>query len=504
MKHNGLFRDSLILEILERYRTLWSLSHAQSLLGWDMETYMPPMGVQERGLASQGLSMLYQRLLLDPEFIELVEKAGSREGLNDHERGVVRVLKRSIDRYRKLPPELVGEIAKTRVEAQDAWKRAREKDDFTSFQPYLEKVFTLARQVAEHLGYEDEPYDALLDYYEEGFTTRDVERMFDSIIPTLKRVLDKLMSDPQPSYPKEHPLEETAYEVREAEAANRRLLDLLGYPWDRARLDVSAHPFTVSVGVRDVRITTRYEGRDVKRTLYATIHEFGHALYELQVDERLIATPLQGGVSLGVHESQSRFWENIVGRSRPAALRIAELVNEAIPSLGGVDGEDFYRYVNTVRPSLIRVEADEVTYNFHILIRFRLERMLLNGEVKVSELPELWNNMMEELLGVRPKTYREGVLQDIHWSGGLIGYFPTYTIGNVVSAQILEVMKSELGEPGELMARGQASRVAAWLRDKIHRHGSTYSPPELLEKSLGSPMDPEPYKRYITTKYTRG
>ena len=496
-----VFKDPLILEILEKYRTIWSIGHAQSLLGWDMETYMPPEGVAERAIASQHLSMLNQRLLLEPRFVELVEKAKQRDGLTDPERGVVRVLDREITRLKKLPPELVGEIAKTRVEAQDAWKRAREKDDYQSFKPYLDKVFALAREVAERLGYEDEPYDALLDYYEEGLRTRDAQAMFDGIIPTLKKTLDKLMSEENSLYPKTHPLESKEYAVGEAEEANKAVLDLLVFPWQRGRLDVSAHPFTTSMGIRDVRITTRYEGFDIKRTLYATIHEYGHALYELQVDESLMATPIDGGVSLGIHESQSRFWENIVGRSRPMAGALAEIVNRKVPSLGRVDSEEFYRYANTVKPSLIRVEADEVTYNFHILIRFRLERMLLNREINVDDLPELWNDMMEEYLGIRPKTYREGVLQDIHWSGGLIGYFPTYTIGNVVSAQILEAMQQTLGDPGTLVAQGEARQVAAWLREKIHRYGSTYSPQELLERSLGKGMDTEPYKRYITRKY---
>jgi len=496
-----LFEDPDIKKILEHYRIIWALGHAGSLMSWDMETYMPEEGVQERALASREISLLSQKLLLDEKFVELVEKASVKENLNEYERGVVRVLERRIRIYKKLPPELVGELAKTRVEAQNVWKNARAKNDFSMFKPYLEKAFELARKVAEYLEYDDEPYDALIDLYEEDMRTKMVVQMFDSIIPELKKALDKVLNEENSLYPRTHPLEERKYVREEIEKLNRRILDTLGFPWSRGRLDVSPHPFTDDLGIKDVRITTRYEGFDFKRTVYATIHEFGHALYELQVDERFMATPLAGGVSLGIHESQSRFWENIIGRTMAFVKILSKLIEEASPSLGKIGIEELYSYVNTVKPSLIRVEADELTYNFHILLRFNLERMLLNKEINVDELPEYWNNMMDEYLGIKPKTFSEGVLQDIHWSGIMIGYFPTYSLGNVIAAQIRHYLQKDLGELSEVIMEEKLKLIKEWLKEKIHKYGSLYKPQELLEKSFGEPMNPEYFKEYINEKF---
>ena len=493
------FENQLILDILKEYRTIWALGHAQALMGWDSETYMPREGVEERAVARAELSVLQRSLLLKPSLVEKVEKAQAVEGLNEYEAGVVRVLARNIDRLRKIPEKLLYEKVKVSQEAVHVWVEAKKTGDFQKFKPYLEKIVELTRETAERLGYEEHPYDALLDIYEEGLRTRDVDALFQGLIPGLKRILDKVLAEGY--YPRQHPLEELGYEASAMEAVNRKVLDLLGYPWSRARLDVSPHPFTISLGVRDVRITTRYEGRDPKRTVYAVIHEYGHALYELQQDERLLFTPIAGGVSLGVHESQSRFWENVVGRSPWFTSTLRRIMGEHIPAVAEVSDEEFYRYVNTVRPSLIRVDADEVTYNFHIYLRFTLEKQLVAGEISVGDLPELWDNMMEELLGVRPKTPSEGVLQDIHWSHGSIGYFPTYTIGTVTAARIGEVLEAEVAPLGELIAGGRLREIREFLRDRIHRWGSTLPPKELLARSLSWTLSPEPLLGYLERKY---
>ncbi len=493
------FTNPVIREILEKYRVLWALGHAMSLMGWDSETYMPREGTMERAIARAELSVLSQKILLAPEFVGLVEKAKEIEDLNVYERGVVRVLARRIDIMRKLPPEFVYEFSKTVQVAKDAWKLAREKDDFEIFRPHLEKIVELTRKKAEYLGYEDHPYNALLDLYEEGLRIQDVDYVFDSIIPVSKKVLEKVTSEGY--YPRRHPWEDIEYERQALEKVNKEVLDLLGYPWERARLDVSAHPFTIGIGIRDVRITTRYEGRDFRNTIYSVIHEFGHALYELQVDEAFIATPLAGGTSLGVHESQSRFWENVVGRSRAFATHLKNIVDKYLDFTRTADEEELYRYVNTVRPSLIRVEADEVTYNFHIYLRYTLEKQLVTGEIKVSELPEHWNQLMEELLGVRPRGHRDGVLQDIHWSMGSIGYFPTYTLGNVLSAQIKARLEADLAPLTELIHEARFNEVKSYLRERIHRWGSTFPPKELVEKATGEPMNPEYFNKYLEEKY---
>lgn len=493
------FENELIKDILKDYRAIWAIGHAQALMGWDSETYMPREGVEERAVARAELSVLQRSLLLKPEFVGKVEKAQGLEGLNEYEAGVVRVLARTIDRLRKIPEKLLYEKVKVSQEAVHVWVEAKKSGDFERFKPYLEKIVELTRETAERLGYDEHPYDALLDMYEEGLLTRDVDSLFQGLIPGLRRILDKVLAEGY--YPQTHPLEDLAYDTRAMEEVNRKVLDLLGYPWTRGRLDVSPHPFTISLGIRDVRITTRYEGRDPRKTVYAVIHEYGHALYELQQDERLLFTPIAGGVSLGVHESQSRFWENVVGRSPWFTRVLRGIMAEHLPAMAGVSEEEFYRYVNTVRPSLIRVDADEVTYNFHIYLRFVLEKQLVAGEIRVSDLPELWDNMMEELLGVRPKSPSEGVLQDIHWSHGSIGYFPTYTIGTVTAARIGEVLEAEVASLQTLIGDGRIAEIREFLREKIHRWGSTLPPKELLARSLSWSLSPEPLLAYLERKY---
>ncbi len=497
---SSVFRDEAIKQLLDLVRPVWAISHAQALMGWDSETYMPRKGVEARSIASAELAVLRRKLLLDEKVVNLVEKLQDRlEELNDYEKGVVRVLSREIRMLKALPEELVAELAKTRSVAVHVWNEAKKNNNFEAFKPYLEKIVELTRKKAEYLGYKEHPYDALLDIYEEGWTTREVEEMFSKLIPESKKILEKVLSDD--FYPRSHPLEEKEYEVARAEQLNRAVLERLGWDWERGRLDVSPHPFTMELDVNDVRITTRYEGRDIRRTLYAVIHEYGHALYELQVDPRLARTPIAGGVSLGVHESQSRFWENIIGRSHWFVKALKPLLDEHLGYTKELDWLELYRYANIVRPDTIRVEADELTYNFHIYLRFQLEKQLIVGELKVSELPEHWDNLMEELLGVRPKNYSEGVLQDIHWSHGSIGYFPTYSLGNVISAQVRKKLFSEIESVEDLLEKMETEPLRAWLRERIHRWGATYPPKELLVKALGEQPDPEALIEYFKWKY---
>ncbi|MCE4612820.1 MAG: carboxypeptidase M32 [Desulfurococcales archaeon] len=496
-----MFEDRVVKEILERYRTIWSISHALSLMSWDNETYMPRGGVEERSTARAELSVLARKLLLDKSFVELVEKALHREGLNDYERGVVRVLHRQIRIQKSIPERLVFELVKTAGEASHVWREARKKNDFQMFKPYLEKIVKLRREYAEHLGYDDHPYDALLDLYEEDMRVRDVDAIFGKLVPETRKILEKVVSGEL--FPDKHELESMEYDREAMDRVNREVVTLLGYPWDRGRLDVSPHPFTITIGMKDVRITTRYEGRDFRRTLFATIHEFGHALYNLQIDERLKMTPLASGASLGVHESQSRFWENIVGRSLSFAEILKPILDKHLDFIKRYDAQELYRYFNIVRPDLIRVEADEITYNLHIYLRYELEKQMIAGELAVDDLPEQWNDMMEKLLGIKPKNYSEGVLQDIHWSGGSIGYFPTYTIGNVVAAQIRNHAENTLGDLEKIILEKKFDELREHLKETIHKWGSTYKPKELIQKQLGEPINPEYLIKYLKSKYLK-
>ncbi len=494
-----VFENEVIKEILEKYRRIWAIGHASSVLGWDMEVNMPKEGIVERSVAEGELAILSQEFLLKPEFVELVNRADSIEGLNEYERGVVRVLKRRIKIESSFPPEFVKELSETTSRATAVWKEAREKNDYGKFAPWLDKIMDLGKRAADYLGYERYPYDALLDLFEEGLTTEDVERMFDVVERRLKPILDRILSEG--TVPREHPLEKLNYERASMERVNREILKMFGFPLGvRSRIDVSAHPFTTEFGLKDVRITTRYEGVDFRRTILSTVHEFGHALYELQQDERFMFTPIIGGVSLGIHESQSRFWENIVGRSMEFAELIYPVLNENVAGIGDYTPEDIYWYMNIVRPDYIRTEADVVTYNFHILLRFKLEKIMINEGIDAKDLPELWNDEMENLLGIRPKNYAEGILQDIHWAHGTIGYFPTYSIGTMLAAQIAEHMRRDVNIEDSIK-NGDFQPIKDWLREKVHRYGSIYPPKELLRRSLGEDFNPEYFIRYVESKY---
>jgi len=490
-----MIKSETVKQILEHYRVIWALSHAQGVMGWDSETYMPEEGIKARAIARAEISQLIQKFMLDEKFVKLIEKAEEEKDLTDVEKGIVRALKRDLKYYQRVPPEVVKEFAKVTSEAFVAWRNAKEKARFDLFAPYLEKIVELSRVIAEKLGYKEHPYDALLDLYEEGLTSRDVEEVFSTLEPGVRRLLSKLEAR---GWPRRHPLEEMPYERPRVEAAIFEVLELLGYPKARFRVDVSPHPFTVGIGAPyDVRITVRYRGVDFREPLFSALHEYGHALYELNIDESLAFTPVGTGVSLGIHESQSRFMENVVGRSREFTRKIAPILRRHLP-LEQYSDEDLYYYFNVVRPSLIRTEADEVTYNLHILLRYRLERLMIAGEVKVADLPELWNNEMERLLGVRPRNDAEGVLQDIHWAHGSIGYFPTYTLGNVVAAMIYY----KHGRVKQHIADGDFASIKEYLREKIHRWGAVYPPKELLMRSFGETYNAEYLAKYLEEKYS--
>ncbi|MEM4717663.1 MAG: carboxypeptidase M32 [Desulfurococcaceae archaeon] len=494
-----VFENPIVKEILGKYKIIWAIEHAMSLMGWDSETYMPKEGVSERAVARAELSVLHQQLILKPDLVELVEKADKIESLNEYERGVVRVLKRAIRIAKSLPQWLVAERAKTTQEAMIVWREAKIKNNFEVFKPYLEKIFDLARKTADYLGYDEHPYDALLDLYEEGLRTRDIDHILGVLKRELKIIVNEVVS--RGVYPSHHPLENVKYDTSKMEVINRRILEILGYPLGlRGRLDVSAHPFTISMGLNDVRITTRYEEVDFKRTMFSVIHEFGHAIYQLQIDPTLAFTPIGDGASLGIHEGQSRFWENIIGRSRYFTELIYPTLREHLDFVKQYTPDDLYYYFNTVRPSLIRVDADEITYNMHIALRAELEKLALVGEVKISDLPDIWNNYMEELLGIKPKTYSEGILQDIHWSMGSIGYFPTYTIGNIVAALMKNTIEAEI-RLEDIILSGDLHTIREWQREKIHKYGATFPPKELLQRALGACYEPEYLVKYLTKKY---
>lgn len=492
----SLAKNALVDEILRKYRVVWALDHSMAVLGWDMETHMPEGGASARGIASGQLAMMVQKATVDLD--PLLGRAEKLADLGDEDRGILRVLRREVDLFTKIPPKLVEERERITTEATVVWRSARKNSDYKLFEPHLKKIVELTRKISDCLGYAKHPYDALLDVYEEGFTVADADAVFSRLVPGSKKIFEKVTADR--TYPAKHPLESVKYDTNSMVKVNEGVLQALHMPMDRFRMDVSTHPFTIGIAPDDVRITTRYEGVDFKSTLFSTIHESGHALYELQLSDRLRFTPAASAASLGFHESQSRFWENVVGRSREFTRLISPLLKKNLTFVSRYTPDQLYLYFNTVRRSLIRVDADELSYNLHIALRYELEKKMLTGEISVSELPSVWNEKCDDYLGVTPKSDAEGVLQDIHWSGGSLGYFPTYSLGNV----ILGMIWHKLGDGASVRkatGTGDIMQLRKWLQTNIHRWGAVYSPKVLQTRLFGEAYNPDRLMKYLETKY---
>lgn len=489
--------DSLRL-LKGRLATIEDLGAAGALLAWDQQTQMPGEAVAGRAEQFATMSRLSHEMFVSDETRDLLENAPQPEPDSEDE-ALLRVTRRDYDRATKIPADLVTETARARALGRSAWQKAREESKWETFAPHLEKMISLKQQTAEHLGYEEHPYDALLDGFEQGMTKARLEAMFEELKTALVPMIEGVSADTEDRTAPLH----GGFDEAKQEKFGAAVISAFGYDWSRGRQDRVAHPFCIPIGgPQDVRITTRFDPAWLSPALFATMHESGHALYEQGVDSRYSRTPLSGGVSFGVHESQSRLWENLVGRSRPFWSHYYPKLQETFrENLGGVDFETFYRAANASEPSEIRVEADELTYNLHIMIRFELEVSLLEGRLPVPDLPEAWNAKMEEYLGITPGNDARGVLQDVHWSEGLIGYFPTYTIGNVLSVQIFDEAMRQHPEIVSGMERGEFATLREWLRENIHQHGKRYEPDQLIERATGRAMETAPYLRYLNDKF---
>ncbi len=487
------FKNKTILKILDYYKNIWALGYTSAIAHWDLETYMPSKGASIRGEALGRLSVIKQKMFLDKDFVSLIHKAEKEKKLSDQEKGVVRILLRSLKYYEKLPSNFIEEFEKLTNTATVVWRTAKEKNNFQLFESYLTKIFGYSSKTADYLGYSESPYDALLDQYEEGLTSKTVELFFDEIRDPLKNLLNKIVTSK--NYSKTHFLESAKYNQQKMADLNQKILKTF-WPQmgDNFRLDVSTHPFTTSFSNSDTRITTWYHEKDFARSLLATIHEFGHALYDLQSADELEMAPIAGGSSLVIHESQSRFWENFIGRSESFIKYFKKDIEAVVASQLAVD--DIYSYFNQVKPGTLRVEADEITYHFHIMLRFEIEKGIIEGKLKVKDLPEIWNSKMKEYLGVSPKSDSEGVLQDIHWSGGSVGYFPTYSLGTFLGAQWEERINNS-----ELRINNYEG-IEKWLKEHIHKYGSTYTLQDLLKKNKME-FDPKVNLDYLEKKYSK-
>ncbi|MGW8250510.1 MAG: carboxypeptidase M32, partial [Anaerolineales bacterium] len=499
--------ETVMEEKLNQLKTLLvevsDLRYVGYLLGWDQQTYMPPLGAEARGQQMATIDKLAHIKFTSDEVGKLVEElaptAAQLPPDSDTAR-LIKVTRRQYDRLTKVPAEMVAELAALTAMAFSVWQEARPANDFAKFQPYLEKIVDNRRRFAQLFAPYDHIYDPLLENYEPGMKTAEVRAVFNALRPQQVELIQAIGSRPQVDDSFLH----QPYDVQKQWDFGVEVISKFGYPWERGRQDKAAHPFTTEMGLDDVRITTRVLPEYVSSALFSTMHEAGHGLYDLGVDPALARTPLAILESLALHESQSRMWENLVGRSLPFWKHFYPRLQGIFSAqLGDVDLMTFYKGINKVEPSLIRVEADEATYNLHIMLRLETEIELMEGTLQVKDLPEAWNSRMQDYLGLIPPDDRDGVLQDVHWSDGYFGYFATYALGNLLSLQLWEKINADIPDLSEQIERGQFGALLSWLRENVHRHGAKFEAQELIERITGSRLDPAPYMRYLKDKYSQ-
>jgi carboxypeptidase Taq len=487
---------------LERLQVLvgeiYDLERVSSLLAWDQETMMPPLGAPARAEQRAAIGRVAHERLISEELGRLLDDLASEEGAlepESDEASLIRVIRRDHEKARRVPTELRAEMLWAGAMGLGAWREARERSDFEVLRPHFERQLELKLRYLECFEPYDEPYDVLLDDYEPELTTAEAER----VLETLKQELVPLVEAVRQRGVDEDVLE-GPFPIEGQKAFILPLLDRLGFDARSWRLDRSEHPFAATISIADIRLTSRFF-QDHLGGIFASMHEFGHGLYECQISPALARTPLACGASAGLHESQSRMWENLVGRGRPFWTFAYDNLRAAMPDeFGDVDVERFYRGINSIQPSLTRVEADEITYNLHVVLRFELERELLAGRLEVRDLPDAFDEGMLGYLGLEVPDHRSGVLQDIHWADVTFGYFPTYSLGNVMSVQIWERARSDLPELDGQIEQGEFGDFREWLRQHLHQHGRKFSPTETLVRAAGAPIDPEPYVRYLKGK----
>jgi carboxypeptidase Taq len=489
---------SALETLRERIGEIEDLDRASSLLGWDQQVKMPPGGAGVRAEQLATLGRLSHEALTSDEMGRLLDEVASVEDSLEYdsdEASLIRLVRREWEKARRVPAELRAEMSRAASLAMPVWVKARQDSDFSQFLPALRTNMDLRRRYVECFDDYDEPYDVLLDDFEPGMKTAEVRAVFDRLkeeqIPLVASV--KQEGDP--------PINGGTFPIEAQKRFELEVIERFGYDPAEWRLDPAVHPFASSIAISDIRLTTRYF-EDNLDGLFGTMHETGHGLYENGVARELERTPLAHGASLGFHESQSRMWENMVGRSLPFWRHFFPRLQANFPeALSDASPDDWYRSVNWVAPSLIRVEADEATYNLHIILRFELEQELLAGSVELAELPEIWNERMRDYLGIEPPNDALGVLQDMHWAVGAIGYFSTYALGNVISAQLWEKVTAEIPDLHDQFEQGEFGALAGWLRETLWRHGRKFTPRELIERITGGGLDPEPYLRYLRGKY---
>jgi carboxypeptidase Taq len=495
-------KDQAYGELMQRIKEHALLNSCSSVLGWDERTYMPRQGSAHRAEQMALLARMSHEMLTAPRIGELLAEVADHPQVklkDSNHAANYREIRRAYERAVKLPKELVEEIARTTTRAQQVWQEARQASDFAAFRPWLEKIVALKRQEAQAIGYQGSPYNALLDEYEPGATAAEITQVFaalrEDLVPLIAAIAASGKVPRRDILERDYPLDRQEIIGREAAAA-------IGFDFESGRLDTTTHPFCSGMGPGDVRITTRYNPRHFNESFFGILHESGHAIYEQNLDPEQFGTPVGSACSLGIHESQSRMWENQVGRSRPFWEHFFPKARLAFPeALADVSLDDFYFAINDVQPSFIRVEADEATYNMHIILRFELEQALMTGDLSPGDVPGAWNEKFQKFFALTPPNDRLGCLQDIHWSMGGIGYFPTYTLGNLYAAQLMEQARQDLGELDADFRAGEFGRLKGWLNEKVHRPGQRWRAGELCRRVTGRPLSHQPLLSYLRGKY---
>lgn len=484
-------------QLCDLNREIGLLGSIDAVLGWDQETYMPDKGLDHRAKQLAYLSGKAHSLSTSARMRKLLDQAEKEGASSEREAANLRQWRWQVERALCIPAKLVTEESSVTSHAKAAWAAARKKSDFSTFAPHLAKVIDIARRKADLWGYEDEPYDALLINYERGARTRDVAALFDRLKPELVGIAKKAVAR---SARRNIKVLRGVFPIEKQQVLNREIAESLGFDFEAGRIDTTAHPFCTTLGPDDVRLTTRYDERDFTSSLFGVMHEAGHGLYEQGLVAGDFGLPSGQAVSLGIHESQSRLWENHVGRSLPFWKRWFPRVQELFPLMRRVKLREFMNFVHRSQFSFIRVEADEATYDLHILLRFAIERRLLRGELPVEQIPAAWNEAFEELFGMTPPDDAHGCLQDIHWSMGGLGYFATYTLGNLNAAQLFgtAMKRSSISAAFD---KADYAPLLKWLRKKVHVHGGTYDPPELMKLATGKPTDAKWHLEHLRKRF---
>lgn len=486
--------------IYKKQREISYFSGIAALLGWDQMTYMPPKGNEERAEQLSLISRITHKQITSEKLYNHLKKLNEiSDTLSRKDRVVVTKLYHDIEKARKLPTAFIEKMAKTNAIAYACWREARGKNKFSLFKSYLEKIVELQRQYCDYIRLSGHPYNSLLDNYEEGMTVDILRKEFTTLQHQLTEILKKIIFSnnyQQQTINKD-------FDAAHQKKLTSIFLTQLNIPFDRARLDVSAHPFTTTIGNDDVRFTTNYESKGFLSSFFSTVHESGHALYELGLPKgEYKDTVISDAASLGMHESQSRLWENMIARSKPFWTYFFPLWKKMTPDIfKHIDIESWYQLINKIRPSLIRIEADELTYCLHVILRFELELNLIEGKINVSELPQIWNEKMNDFLGITPKNDREGVLQDMHWSGGNFGYFPTYAIGTIYASQLFTQFLKENILAYEEIAHGIFNNILSWLQEHIYQYGRLITADEIIKKTCGEGLNSNVFIAYLKEKY---